>query len=207
MKYVVFDFNGTILDDVDVCLRALNQCIEHFGIKRNPLDRDEYLHVFDFPVKSYYEKVGFDWKGYSFEEVSAYWFDLYCSLKDEYKVHDGVIEILKKNREKGYQNIILSASSLNEMKKQLRDLKIEEYFDEVLGIDNIYAASKIDIGLEWMKDKNPLECILIGDSLHDMEVARKMNIDCILVAKGHQAKDVLQNKYDKVVDDIRQVEL
>lgn len=93
------------------------------------------------------------------------------------------------------------------MKKQLKELEIEEYFDEVLGIDNILAGSKVDIALNWIKDKDPKECIMLGDTLHDLEVSRAMGIDCVLIANGHQAKEVLTEKYDKVVDDIRQVEL
>ena len=53
MKYVVFDFNGTVLDDIEVCLKAENHTIEHFGLDRGPLTMDEYLHIFTFPVTTY----------------------------------------------------------------------------------------------------------------------------------------------------------
>ena len=168
MKYVIFDFNGTVLDDVDVCLKAENHTIEHFGLKRDPLTRDEYLHIFTFPVKDYYERVGFNWDEFSYEEVGRYWFDWYCALKNEYRLHEGVIELLKENRSKGLKNILLSASSLVELKKQLEELNIAEYFDEVLGLGNIYAGSKEDIALDWIKDKDKDECIMLGDSLHDL---------------------------------------
>ena len=207
MKYVIYDFNGTILDDVDVCLKAENYTIEHFGLDRGPLSREEYLQIFTFPVQKYYENVGFDWKDQSYEEVGRYWFDWYRALRNEYKVFDGVKEILVRNHEKGNLNILLSASSLVELKIQLEELGIAEYFDEVLGIDNIYAGSKVDIALSWIRDKDPKDCMMIGDSLHDLETAQAMGVDCVLVAKGHQAKDVLLRNYDKVVDDIREVEL
>lgn len=207
MKYVIFDFNGTILDDVDVCIKAENKTIEKFNLPRGRLDKEEYLHIFTFPVKDYYEKAGFDWNIYSYEEVGAYWFEWYCRLKPEYRLYDGVIEFLKDNKEKGIHNILLSASSLVELRKQLEELNIEEYFDEVLGLDNIYAGSKADIALDWIKDKDRSECIMIGDTLHDLDVAKEMGIECILVSNGHQAKEILLTKTDKVVDDIREVKL
>ena len=207
VKYVLFDFNGTILDDVDVAIRAENETIEHFGLERGPLSRQEYLHVFTFPVKDYYEKVGFDWNRYSYEEVGAYWFKWYCALKSKYRLYDGAVELLKDNIAKGYENILLTASSLVEVKKQLKELEADEYFAEVLGLDNIYAGSKVDIALEWIKDKNSKDCIMLGDTLHDLQVAQEMGIDCILIAGGHQAKDVLLSKSDRVVDDIREVKL
>jgi len=207
MKYVIFDFNGTVLDDVDVCLKAENHTIEHFGLKRDPLTRDEYLHIFTFPVKDYYERVGFNWNEFSYEEVGRYWFDWYCALKNEYRLHEGVIELLKENRSKGLKNILLSASSLVELKKQLEELNIAEYFDEVLGLGNIYAGSKEDIALDWINDKDKDECIMLGDSLHDLEVAKAMGVKCILIARGHQARDILTANWEDVVDDITEVKI
>ena len=208
MKYVIFDFNGTILDDVQVGLKAENVCIKTF-LQRPPMDLDEYLHAFTFPVKSYYERIGFKWdEGYTYEEVGDLWFKMYREFRDEYKIYDGVIDVLNKSHELGYKNILLSASSLEELKIQLKELQIESYFDEVLGIDNIYAESKIEIAKKWIEGKDPNECMFIGDSLHDLQSAQAMKIEnCVLVAKGHQAKDVLKASYDNVVDDIREVKL
>ncbi len=208
MKYVVFDFNGTILNDVMVGLKAENVCIKKF-LKRPPMELDEYLHSFTFPVKTYYEKIGFNWNdGYTYEEVGDLWFKMYNEYKNEYKLFDGVEGILSKNHELGNKNILLSASSLKELKKQLIELNIYSYFDEVLGIDNIYAESKVQIAVDWVKDKNPDDCMFIGDSLHDLESAKAMGIkNCVLVSKGHQAKDILIKEWDNVVDDIREVKI
>ena len=101
--------------------------------------------------------------------------------------------------------MILSASSLIELKKQLDELDIAKYFDDVLGIDNIYAGSKLNIALKWIEDKDPKDCLMLGDTLHDLEVARSMNVDCILIANGHQPKGKLIKEYDKVLDDIKEV--
>ena len=204
---MIFDFNGTVLDDLMVCVKAENETIRHFKLDRGPLSVEEYLRIFTFPVQKYYEAVGFDWNKNSYEEVGAYWFSCYRKFRNEYAVHDGVIEILKENHEKGYQNILLSASSKVELHKQLKELGIEEYFDDVLGIDNIYAESKTQIALDWIKDKDPGDCLMIGDTLHDLETAKEMNVRCILVAKGHQAKDILLKETKDVVDDIREIKI
>lgn len=207
MKYVLFDFNGTILDDTDVSIKCENLTIKHFKLNRPELSKQEYLNIFTFPIKKYYENVGFDFNTYSFEEVGKYWFDCYESLKNEYAVFPEAIDFLKKSRNLGYQNILFSASNIDALKKQLKELNIEEYFDEVLGLCDIYAYSKEKIGLDFIADKNPDDCIMIGDTLHDYEVACKMNVKCYLIAKGHQSKEVLLSKCKDVYDDIRKVEL
>ena len=207
MKYVIFDFNGTVLDDTMVCLEAENETIRHFGLDREPLALEEYKRIFTFPVKNYYEAVGFDWSKNSYEEVGAFWFSCYRRFRNDYTVHEGVIDILKENHRKGYQNILLSASSKVELLKQLDELGIRDYFDEVLGIDNIYAESKTNVALNWIRDKDPEECLMIGDTLHDLDTAREMKVRCILVANGHQAKEILLKETDDVVDDIREITL
>lgn len=60
MKYVVFDFNGTILDDTVVGWMAEKKCMEHFEPDKKPITLEEYKRLFTFPVKDYYTKVGFN---------------------------------------------------------------------------------------------------------------------------------------------------
>lgn len=204
MKYIIFDFNGTILDDVDVGVKCINELVLKY-LNRPCISKEEYLDIFDFPVIDYYRKAGFDFKDVSFEVIGKEWMDLYNSHKDEYHLMDGVTDILKSNIQRGYKNIILSASKLENLQKQCEELGIEEYFDEILGIDNIYATSKEYIALEWIKDKNPDECIFIGDTLHDMDVANVMGIKSYLVAKGHQSRKKLLDKCERVYDSIEEV--
>ena len=204
IKYCIFDFNGTVIDDTDICIECENRTIAKY-LDRAPLTREEYLEIFDFPVKEYYRRVGFDFVKHSYEEVGDYWYQEYLKLKDEVKAHEGVKELLEDNHLKGIKNVILSASRIDTLKAQISSLGFESLFDEILGLDDHYAFSKSQKGLDFIKDKNKEECILLGDTLHDLETARLMGIDCILIAKGHQAKHILVENYDRVVDDIREI--
>lgn len=206
MKYLIWDFNGTVINDVDACLDALNAIVAKY-LKRPPVTKDEYLHVFTFPVKDYYNKVGFDFKEKSFAEVGKEWVEIYNANHDKYYVNDGVIDLLNEAHQKGYKNILLSASKIEMLKEQVKEIGLYDYFDEILGIDNIYAESKIPIALNFIKDKDPNDCLYLGDSLHDLDVANAMKVKCYLIAQGHQAKDVLVKEHDCVLDSLREVKL
>ena len=54
MKYLIFDFNGTILNDTGLGLECINRCIDDF-LDRDHLSLEEYRNIFTFPVKHYYE--------------------------------------------------------------------------------------------------------------------------------------------------------
>ncbi len=206
MQYVIFDFNGTILNDVEVSVACLNKTIEKY-LLRDFISIDEYKRIFTFPVKKYYEAVGFDFEQLDWYEVGQYWMDLYLNNYYKCGLNDGVVDLLIANKEKGIKNVVLSASRVDILKRQLNELGILAYFDEVLGIDNIYATSKLPIGLNFIADKDRNECVMIGDTLHDLEVARSMGIRCLLVSCGHQDKDILLNEHDKVYDDIRSINI
>ena len=67
-KYVFFDFNGTILNDVDLCLELLNKILSK---QKKPLvDEKQYKNIFTFPIKKYYELAGVDFSLNTFEELS-----------------------------------------------------------------------------------------------------------------------------------------
>lgn len=206
MKYIIFDFNGTIVNDVALSLAAINYTAKKY-LKRDEITLEEYGRVFTFPIKNYYAALGFDFNLVSFEEAGQCWYDYYCKHQHEAKLHDGIKETLIENKKKGYKNIVISASKSDLLDKQLKDLGVYDYFDEILGNDNIYASSKVHIGKAFMKDKDPKDCLMIGDSGHDKEVADAMGIDCILIARGHEGKERLLKVTDKVYDSIKEVNL
>ncbi|MHB8852121.1 MAG: HAD family hydrolase, partial [Ignavibacteriaceae bacterium] len=87
----------------------------------------------------------------------------------------------------------------------VRHFRVEKYFLYLFGLDNIYAASKIDLGKKLMKKlqvdfKNIL---LIGDTIHDFDVAKEIGADCMLISNGHQSKDRLLTCGVPVLDSLK----
>lgn len=206
MKTIILDFNGTILDDVNLSLKCINYLIEKY-LDKDPISLETYRNIFGFPVKDYYEKVGFDFKKDNWFEVAKVWMDFYESHFDEAKIYDGIISFLVENKKRGYRNVVLSASENLMLKKQLEKLKLTQYFDEVLGIDDIYATSKVEVAKKFMARQKEGEYIMLGDTLHDYEVAKELNIPCILISNGHQAHSVLMQSNCVVKRSIKEVKI
>lgn len=202
--HVIWDWNGTLLDDVGWCIQVMNIMLS----KRNlPVihDRAAYHLAFGFPVIDYYRRVGFDFAKEPFETLAEEFMNLYHSDNDRFRLFDGVSEILAAVKKMELRQVILSASKLNNLRLQTNLFDIEHYFDEILGISDIYAGSKIEIGLEYMKLGGINKVVLIGDTVHDHEAAEALGADCVLVAHGHQSKSVLLTRKVPVVDDITEV--
>lgn len=204
MKYFIFDFNGTILNDVELCLEAINHLILKY-LDRDILSLNEYRSVFEFPVSNYYQKLGFDFNKLSFDDLAHEWLDYYLNNFDQAYIYDGVKQILKNNLKLGYKNYIISASQQNMLSKQVKTLGLEQYFEDVLGISDIYARSKYQLVEQFILDKDKQNIVMLGDTTHDAEIAHKLGIKCILIAQGHQHFDILKETNCTVVHTIKEI--
>ena len=202
---VIWDWNGTLFNDVEWCITVLNTMLSKRDLKP-VVSISEYHSVFCFPVIEYYRNVGFDFSKEPFEDLAVEFIDLY---------HSGDIEnctlfpyaerVLSEIKDMGVSQVILSASKMELLELQVSRYSLGNYFDELLGISNIYAASKIDVGLEYMKRNNSSDVVLIGDTKHDYEVAQAIGADCILIPNGHQSRETLLSCGVLVLDDITDV--
>ena len=72
---------------------------------------------------------------------------------------------------------------------------VADYFEAVLGADDLLAAGKIERAVGYFEqNKIPkAETVMIGDSVHDFDVSQALGIDCILMSGGHQDLQSLQS--------------
>ena len=55
-EYVIWDWNGTLLDDVELCVEGLNWLLAQFGYPQR-YDRAAYQAIFGFPIEDYYRRA------------------------------------------------------------------------------------------------------------------------------------------------------
>ena len=202
---VIWDWNGTLLDDVDICIDTINHSLK----KRNLplLTKDKYREIFTFPVIDYYEKAGFDFSKSSFNELSHEFIDLYLEKLNTANLFQGVKNILQELDNRGVRQFILSAMEQTSLLDSVRKFKIEGFFDSIQGTADIYAYGKLQNAKLLIETSglNPERTCLIGDTLHDLEVARQLGCQCLLVASGHQSYQRLMNNQSRVVKKIKDV--
>jgi len=192
VQQVVWDWNGTLLDDHEHCVQIMNGLLREHGLSE--LDVARYRSVFDFPVRRYYERLGFSLDEDRWQALAARFIGEYDRGVRSCKLHAGAAEILSNLAGRGVRNTILSAARRASVEDLLGHYGVREYFEDVVGLDDHYAAGKTDLGVEWLKGViAPLESVLlVGDTVHDFEVAEAMGIRCVLVAAGHHARERLE---------------
>lgn len=191
-KHIIWDWNGTLLDDTWLCVEVLNGLLERRG--RAHISEDTYRQNFGFPVIHFYNYLGFDTGTDSFEKVSREFIDNYeARWFDEVSLHTDTPGILSQLSELGHTHSVLSAAKQEALEIGIQHFGIRPHFTGLMGTDNIYAQGKVEQGKRWIKELHwhPEDIVLVGDTLHDFEVAEAINTQCILMAHGHHTPERL----------------
>ena len=205
MKVVIWDWNGTLLDDVDVSIDIGNKILAKRGLPR--LEKEWYKQHFVFPTEAFYGSLGFDFEKDSFKKLSREFAVRYLPSTLRLHLHEGTQGTLEKLRQMDLRQLILSASEKHLLRFQVRHFKIRDYFEEILGVDDNLGAGKEEIARRWLAaaDVLPDEVVFIGDSTHDKEIADIIGCRCILIPQGHMAKERLAATGAQVCDCIGEV--
>jgi phosphoglycolate phosphatase len=186
--HIVWDWNGTLLDDIQPCVDAINRMLE---VRQLPgIDRQQYRDIFDFPVKGYYRRLGFDLNNEDWDSMAKEFHKHYGQLAAEAGLRAGTADTLAAIRDRGITMSILSACEITILERMLLERGIRHYFDHVFGLDNLYASSKLDQGRRLIEALSlpPDDILLVGDTNHDHEVAEQLGLKCVLLDGGHQAE-------------------
>lgn len=202
---IIWDWNGTLLDDAEVCREAINKMLKVRSLPE--LTLSTYRDVFTFPVIEYYKEVGFNFDVEEWEPVAMEFINLYLSALPSCGLTPFAAKTLETFKQKGYRQAIISAMEHEELLKSVSALGIYEYFDYIGGIGDHYGGGKIDNARNYLNcaGLNPEKLTLIGDTLHDSQVAAELKCKCILVATGHQSFRRLSNTGLQVIHNLSEI--
>ena len=185
-KHIIWDWNGTLLNDIVLCLQVLNRLLDRRS--RISITKEDYRRNFGFPVIHFYKYLGLETDAESFEKISYefirdyenYWFEE-CTL------HPETSAVLTRLTQLGLTHSVLSAARQEALDTGIHYFGIRDHFVDLIGTSNVYAEGKIAQGKRWINqlEWRPEEIVLIGDTIHDFEVAKAIGTDCILMANGH----------------------
>lgn len=204
-KHIIWDWNGTLLDDTWLCVEGINKSLEKRSLQT--ITKEIYRKVFSFPVEDYYERLGFDFNKEPFEVAGDEFVAYYAKCFHKVKLHKQVSSALGALEIAGFSQSILSAGKQEYLDQWVKVHGLSEYFMIIRGIDNQYARGKIELGISFIKELpyEKDEIVMVGDTVHDSDVADAMGIDCLLIDHGHMGNKKLKTTGRKVFSNIEDV--
>lgn len=203
-KYIFWDFNGTIIDDVGNALGCVNDLLDR---KNRPhITLDDYYEYVETPIIGFYRHI-LPPEELDFAEISRDYHTDYLKRIDETHLADGAHELMHFLKEQGVHQYIVTANHIDEATALTKKFGIFDCVEEILGAENTFAESKTERAKKLFDflgiHRN--DAIFIGDTLHDLEVANALGIDCVLVSYGHQGRKLLESHNAFVVDSMEEI--
>lgn len=202
---IIWDWNGTLLNDVDICIQGMNRLLQRRGMKL--LEAGHYRRIFTFPVKDYYQAAGFDFDQEAFEIPAEEFILEYNLLLEQAALFADVISTLEFFRKQGTRQFIVSAMEQRALLQSVRSHGLSSFFEQICGIEDNLAHSKLHRAIELIRKAKitPSEVLLIGDTLHDHEVGSQLGVDVALISRGHQCHSRLKVNGNTVFQDLQQL--
>lgn len=202
-SHVIWDWNGTLLDDLEISMGITNRMLAARGLPQ--LDTESYREVFRFPILDYYREIGFDVS--CFNDLAVEFVREFHAQAHRFRLFPGVETALSRIEGYGLSQSILSASRESDLLVSVQQLGISSRFCSIDGLNDIHAISKIERGRRSLAALKavPDRTLLIGDTTHDFEVAQAIGCDCLLIASGHQSRRRLDATGAAVIDSIQEL--
>lgn len=189
--HIIWDWNGTLLDDVNAAVKSMNDLLTEYSMPLTSVS--EYREMLEIPVINYYAKF-FDLSKIPFQVLADKWSARYDRYLKEADLMNGARDILDYIENLGAIQIIVSSCQKDRILSCLERFKIKDKFALVSGADNNLSESKIERAAQPLKMLNgdPSKTLVIGDMVHDYEMASSLNADCVLIPDGQQNIDALR---------------
>jgi phosphoglycolate phosphatase len=182
----MWDWNGTLLDDVRANFAIVNALLERRSLPS--ISIETYRRFFRMPIRDFYSDIGFSFDHEPFESVAAEYNLRYKEAFPSAALTAGALAALEHFASRGVAQYVVSASHQKDLDEQVRLRGIEKFFARIVGNDDYAVVSKVNKAIALRESLGNVGRILfVGDMNHDFEVARAIGADCALYANGHQA--------------------
>lgn len=185
---VIWDWNGTLLDDVEQARAAMNLVLADLGLP-TIVDRPAYRAVFGFPIREFYARVGIDIEpGGQYESAALAYLAAFEQAVAGATLQPHARQVLAELGSRGLHQVLISATAEPTLNRQLAPHRLTDLLDGSHGITDPLEPSKTQVVRRWLSTSghSPEQVVMVGDTNHDREIAAELGLRFIAFSQGHQ---------------------
>ncbi|MGW6703954.1 HAD family hydrolase [Streptomyces sp. NPDC054956] len=191
--HIVFDFNGTLLDDNAARLRAVNDSLVALGAA--PIGMARYRRTFCVPVPGFYARLlGRPLTAAEWQLTDGVFQQRYAGYaRTDAQLMPGAFEALRRWSAAGHTQSLLSLHSHHELVDEVARLGLAGRFTPVDGRRGPTGGSKEQSMRAHVArlPLHPSRIVAIGDTRDDARAAAAAGIPAVLLSSGAQLADDL----------------
>ncbi|MCX6864366.1 MAG: NUDIX domain-containing protein [Verrucomicrobia bacterium] len=199
IRNVIFDWSGTLVDDLPAVWRASNHALQQAGVPAMPLE--EFRREFRLPARDFYmERVPKE----SLPELEGWFLEGFKLAQDTVTPLPHAREFLEFCRQHGLRTFLLSAVHPALFAQQEKISGFGPFLDKTY----LGAHDKKDLIGQILRDNelDPTQTVFIGDMQHDIETAHHGGVKSVAVLTGYDSLDKLRkSKPDLIVEHLSEL--
>jgi phosphoglycolate phosphatase-like HAD superfamily hydrolase len=205
--HIVWDWNGTLFDDLEVVVASVNQGLATFGAA--PIDLDAYRSHYTRPVKLFYDKLlARELTDDEWNEVDRTFHDSYRQALVRARLTADARQALDHAARGGHSQSLLSMFPHPDLVPLVKKLGIEAYFDRIDGLSEGSPGDLKALYLErhlrlLVAGEDPAQVVVIGDTPDDATAAQHVGARPILYDGGSHHRVDLEWTGAPVVSSLR----
>ncbi|MCM3477870.1 HAD family hydrolase [Caldifermentibacillus hisashii] len=209
MRNYIFDFDGTLADSKKCSVLATQEAFKEFGLDVPSSEQIE--HFMGIPIEvSFKEMTDYKFTEESFESLLQIFREKYKAFEnDTLTVFPNVPEVLNNLKSKGKQLFVVSSKKTNVLLRNLETLKINTYFKDIIGSDNVTNYKPHPEGILKLVKLHHLkkeETVMIGDAIFDLQMAHAAGVASCGVTWGSHKKEKLVKEQPKfLIHEVKQL--
>lgn len=177
IRNVILDWSGTLVDDLDLVVRATNAVLSTYGSA--PISKDEFRRDFELPLTNYYERL---LPKIPLPEIDTLYHEFFSRHRGSVALMPHAEAFLRLCRSSGRRLFLLSTMHAGHFEAQAGRFGIRPFFEEVY-LDVADKAARI-LELLGVHRLAAPETLFIGDLVHDIEAAKAAGVVSAAVLTG-----------------------
>jgi len=205
IRHVIWDWNGTLVNDVDLCVDILNLMLSAHCLP--PISANQYRETFFFPVAQFYKTLNLPSSGHQYKKLADDFIQTYRDRFEECELNQGAFEAVRTLSSNGVSQSILSAGAQKDVETFVSFYQLHPWIRWIDGANNVEASGKGERAVNHLSqiELDPIEILLIGDTLHDLEVANLLGCQTLLYSGGHTNEMRLLEATDLIIPSLLDV--
>jgi phosphoglycolate phosphatase-like HAD superfamily hydrolase len=204
--HIVWDWNGTLLNDLELVVRSVSESIGRFG--HDPIDADSYRDHYTRPVRSFYDSLfGRQVGDMEWSDLNKIFHEVYYAGVDTASLADDAVSVLDGASGLGFGQSLLSMSTHEHLVPTVRTHGIERYFSLITGLERPSGEVKAAHLERHLLDQDvdPGTVVVVGDTPDDHMAAVSVGARSILYDGGSHHRHVLEAQGAPVADTLTAV--
>ena len=194
MKYelVIFDWDGTLMDSTRLIARSLQSACRDVGIAV-PSEEDA-LFVIGLNIEDTFRRVAPDLDPEGRQRVAERYRFHFLANEHEAPLYDGVREMLAELHGSGRRLAVATGKARRGLERALDTTGLRRWFEATRCADEGFAKPHPDMLLMLLEitGVDPRRALMVGDTTHDLEMARNARVAALAVASGTQPREELE---------------